>query len=384
VNRFDDVPVAEQSYAFLNLLGQDKEAAPRRKPRAVTATTNVNPLDREHDVDCTSAAVTLTLESAIGCDGRWHVFKKTDSGSNAMIIAAGAELIEGAASVNTTVQGITFMVWSTGATWRSVILAPGTAPGAGTVTSVSETLASDDTETIAGVPITTSGTIARTAVDAGSDKLVGWDESAGKKIYFTLGTGLSTSTTTLNGTAGTVTSVGLIDTNDDTTGVSGTPVTGSGTLSLDAVDAGSDKFVFWDESAGKKVYGTFAGSLAISDTTLQDYQWIAFRICHKDTALATGELEISYPPGFTLLDVKAHVDTVSSSGTPTFDIKEAGTTMLSTLITIDASENSSNTAATPPVISDSTFTAFAKLTLHCTVAGTGTKGAMIYMKVRWT
>jgi hypothetical protein len=117
---------------------------------------------------------------------------------------------------------------------------------------------------------------------------------------------------------------------------------------------------------------------------LRAYQWIGYRLCHKDTALTTGELEIDYPPGFTLLDVKANVATVSSSGTPTFDIKENGTTMLSTLITVDASENSSNTAATPPVISDSTFTAYGKLSLHCTVTGTGTKGAMIQLKVAWT
>lgn len=240
--------------------------------------------------------------------------------------------------------------------------------GIGTVTSVDVAVAKDDTYLTSGGPITSSGTITETAVDAGSDKLVGWDDSADKKIYFTLGTGLSTSTTTLNAS--------VTISKDDTETPSGTTIT--------AVDAGSDKIVFWDDSADKKVYGSLAGSLSISGTTIQDYQWIAYRLCHKDTALTTGELEIDYPPGFTFLDAYVSVDTVSSSGLPTFDIKESGTTMLSTLITVDVSENTSKTAATPPVISDSTFTAFNKLSLHCTVAGTGTKGAILHMKVLWT
>ena len=60
------------------------------------------------------------------------------------------------------------------------------------------------------------------------------------------------------------------------------------------------------------------------------------------------------PYGFTLTDVKAGL-TVAGTGAAlvTVDIHEAGTTVLSTKITIDASEKTSTTAATPPVISDS-------------------------------
>ena len=64
------------------------------------------------------------------------------------------------------------------------------------------------------------------------------------------------------------------------------------------------------------------------------------------------------PYGFTLTDVKAGL-TVAGTGAAlvTVDIHEAGTTILSTKITIDASEKTSATAATPPVISDSSLAA---------------------------
>lgn len=81
-----------------------------------------------------------------------------------------------------------------------------------------------------------------------------------------------------------------------------------------------------------------------------------------------------------LIKVKANVDTVSSSGTPTFAIRKNTLDMLSTNITIDANEASSETAATPPVIkSDGTEVALKDdvIRVDCDVAGTGTKGAII-------
>ncbi len=78
----------------------------------------------------------------------------------------------------------------------------GTGTGIGTVLSVDVAVAKDDTYATSGGPITSSGVITETAVDAGADKLVGWDDSADKKIYFTLGTNLSTSGSTLNAASG--------------------------------------------------------------------------------------------------------------------------------------------------------------------------------------
>jgi hypothetical protein len=153
------------------------------------------------------------------------------------------------------------------------------AAGGGSVTSVDFTDTNDDTQTASGGPITISGTLDIAAVDAGSDKIVFWDDSAGKKVYLSIGTNLSITDTTLNATGGGggITSVALSVVNDDTVSVSGSPITTTGTLTETAVDAGSDKFIFWDDSAGKKVYGTFGVALTVTDTTLnvRDQPYVA-------------------------------------------------------------------------------------------------------------
>jgi hypothetical protein len=60
------------------------------------------------------------------------------------------------------------------------------------------------------------------------------------------------------------------------------------------------------------------------------------------------------------------------------DINEAGTSVLSTKLSIDAGETSSSTAATPPVISDSALANGAVISIDIdqigsTVAGAGLK-----------
>lgn len=83
-----------------------------------------------------------------------------------------------------------------------------------------------------------------------------------------------------------------------------------------------------------------------------------------------------------LIKVKAYVDTVSSSGLPTFSLRESsgGVDILSTALTVDASENTSLSAATAAVIkSDGTQILIADevVRVDVDVAGTGTKGAII-------
>jgi len=106
--------------------------------------------------------------------------------------------------------------------------------------------------------------------------------------------------------------------------------------------------------------------IAVSDTT---------------TALGTGTSVATFrmPFAFTLSAVRASVSTASSSGLPTFDINEAGSSILSTKITIDANEKTSTTAVTPPVISDTALANDAEITFDIDVAGTGTKGAYVYL-----
>ncbi len=79
--------------------------------------------------------------------------------------------------------------------------------------------------------------------------------------------------------------------------------------------------------------------------------------------------------------MRATLTTVSSSGTPTFDINEGGTTILSTKLTVDASEKTSTTAAAAAVISDTSLADDAEVTIDVDTAGTGAAGAKIAIYV---
>ena len=73
--------------------------------------------------------------------------------------------------------------------------------------------------------------------------------------------------------------------------------------------------------------------------------------------LATGnnKVRIRMPYAFTLTAVRASVNTAPTGSTISIQITEAGSDILSTPITIDASETTSVTAASSPVISDSSL-----------------------------
>ena len=95
---------------------------------------------------------------------------------------------------------------------------------------------------------------------------------------------------------------------------------------------------------------------------------------------ATNVAYFRAPKAFTLLEARASVFTVSSSGLVTVDVNENGTTLLSTKLTIDASEKTSLTAATPPVISDSAIADDAEITIDVDTAGTGAQGLIVVLK----
>jgi hypothetical protein len=101
----------------------------------------------------------------------------------------------------------------------------------------------------------------------------------------------------------------------------------------------------------------------------------------ETTAITTGTAKVTFrmPWAMTLSAVRASLTTTSSSGIPTFDINESGTTILSTKLTIDVGELTSTTAAVPPVISDSALADDAQITIDFDVAGTGATGVKIYM-----
>lgn len=124
-------------------------------------------------------------------------------------------------------------------------------------------------------------------------------------------------------------------------------------------------------------YTDTADALKLTRSTFPVCEVIA--ISDEVTPITTGTAKVTWraPYAFTLTGVRAQLNTVSSSGIPTFDINEAGVSVLSTKLTIDVGEKTSVTALTAAVISDSAIADDAELTFDIDVAGTGAAGAKI-------
>lgn len=108
---------------------------------------------------------------------------------------------------------------------------------------------------------------------------------------------------------------------------------------------------------------------------------IGVALSDETTAITTGSAKatIRAPFAFTLTDVRANLNTASSSGVPTVDINVAGTSVLSTKLTIDVNELTSVTAGTAAVITGGTVADDAAITFDIDVAGTGAKGLKVWL-----
>lgn len=95
----------------------------------------------------------------------------------------------------------------------------------------------------------------------------------------------------------------------------------------------------------------------------------------ESSALTTGTAKVTFraPHAMLLTSVRASLSTAQASGSIfTVDINESGTTILSTKLTIDNTEKTSVTAATPPVISDTTIADDSEITVDIDQVGDGT------------
>lgn len=109
-------------------------------------------------------------------------------------------------------------------------------------------------------------------------------------------------------------------------------------------------------------------------------EWLWIACSDETTALTTGTAKVTFrmPFAATLLAVRANVKTAPTGATLVVDINEEGTSVLSTKLSIDATEKTSTTAATAAVISDSNLADDAEMTIDIdqvgsTVAGVGLK-----------
>ena len=94
-----------------------------------------------------------------------------------------------------------------------------------------------------------------------------------------------------------------------------------------------------------------------------------------DLTVADDLAQIRMPFAFTLTEVRAFVNTAPVGASLTFDIEQGGSTILTTLISIDAGDTTSEDATTPPVINVSALTDDAIISFNCDQIGSSTAGA---------
>lgn len=96
----------------------------------------------------------------------------------------------------------------------------------------------------------------------------------------------------------------------------------------------------------------------------------------EETDLETGtKVTFRIPYAFTITAVRASLTTAPTGSTLVVDINENGASILSTKISIDVSETTSTTAATPPVISDSSLADDSSITIDIDQIGSSNAGA---------
>jgi hypothetical protein len=153
----------------------------------------------------------------------------------------------------------------------------------------------------------------------------------------------------------------------------------TGTVTLPADQALTGNPTVPTQASGNS--STRAASTAfVADAVAKQPEVFSVAVSDETTTITTGDAKVTFhmPFAFTLTSVVAGLSTNSSSGLVTVDINEAGSTIFSTKITIDANEDTSTTAATPAVLSDSSIAQWAKMTVDIDGAGTGAKGLKLY------
>ena len=204
----------------------------------------------------------------------------------------------------------------------------------------------------------------------------------GTEMITSIGAGTVTSVAVSGGTTGLTTSGGPITTSGTIT-IGGALVAANGGTGQTSYSTGDILYASGATALSKLAAGTdthvltLAGGVPTWAAPANPTQNIIVAASDETTALTTGTAKVTFrmPYAFTLTAVRASVTTAPVGSVLTVDINEAGSTILSTKITIDASEKTSTTAATPPVISDSALADDAEITVDIDTVGSGTAGA---------
>ena len=203
--------------------------------------------------------------------------------------------------------------------------------------------------------------------------LAGGDMTIGGALTVT---GVATLATSLTGVLRADTGVVSVDT-DVTDIVSAASLTAAGKVELATtaeIDTGTD--------TGRAIpIDQFVASN-------RNVRYVIIRLLAAATATTVSTTvggDVEFPFTGTIIEVGAYVDTAGTTNLTTVDINKAGTTILSTKITIDSTEKSSRTAATAPVISVSSITAGDILTFDIdAIQTTAALGLSVRIGVRMT
>lgn len=95
----------------------------------------------------------------------------------------------------------------------------------------------------------------------------------------------------------------------------------------------------------------------------------------SDLASTSGITTFRMPFAMALNEVRASVTSAPSGTSIVVDINESGSSILSTLISIDSNEKTSTTASSQPVISDSTLSDDSEITIDLDQVGSSTPGS---------
>jgi hypothetical protein len=268
--------------------------------------------------------------------------------------ALTGDITSSAGAVATTLATVNSNVGTFGSATKASVV---TVNAKGLVTAASESTVTPAVGSITGLG---TGVGTALAVNVGS---------AGAPVLF-------------NGAGGTPTSLTL-------TNATGLPVAGGGTGA--ATLAANNVLLGNGTSAIQTVAPSTAGfRLTSNGTTWQsvgDTYLLEFASSDETTAITAGTTKFTTRVRFagTLTAVRASVTTAPTGSTIIIDVNKNGTTVLSTKLSIDASEKTSVTAATPAVISVSSFADDDEVTIDfdqvgSTIAGTGVKIALYFTR----
>lgn len=142
------------------------------------------------------------------------------------------------------------------------------------------------------------------------------------------------------------------------------------------------------QNGAKALVQNFRGMELISPPNYDNTQVLVITLGDEITNITPGVAKVTFhmPYAFSLVAVKAGLTTASSSGNPTFDLNDDGVSVFSTTLSIDANETFSDTATTQAVLTSPTVAidSGSVMTIDINTAGTGAKGAKLYLVGTYT